>query len=87
MNKETSDDNMKHYITSKGVNEIELIIVSNPNATFKSYKLSVPVGEINKYCRLICGHMVYVFKNGERTGNRDAKPQTLKHGRNEHTFV
>ncbi len=48
MNKETNGDNMKHYITSKGVNEIELIIVSNPNATFKSYKLSVPMGERRK---------------------------------------
>ncbi len=56
MNKETSDDNMKHYIISKGVNEIELIIVSNPNATFKYYKLSVPVGEREKIMHM-CSKM------------------------------
>ena len=35
-------------IASKGVKDIVLALVSNPNAMFKSYKLSVPLAEKDK---------------------------------------
>ncbi len=39
---------MKQYITSKDVHGVELTLVSNVNAMFKSYKLSVPLDQKDK---------------------------------------
>ncbi len=48
VHKDISDDDMKQYITTKNVNGVELTLVSNVNAMFKSYKLSVPLDEKDK---------------------------------------
>ncbi len=46
--RDTTDDDMRCYISSKGVNGVDLTLVSNVNSTFKSYKLSVPIVEKDK---------------------------------------
>ncbi len=46
--RDTADDEMRCYISSKGVNGVDLTLVSNVNSTFKSYKLSVPIVEKDK---------------------------------------
>ena len=45
IHKETDDTDLRRYIASKGVKDIVLALVSNTNAMFKSYKLSVPLAE------------------------------------------
>ena len=44
----TDDQVIKDYIRDKGINNFELQLVSNENAIFKSYKLSVYAGDKNK---------------------------------------
>ncbi len=46
--RDTADDDMRCYISSKGVNGVDLTLVSNVNSTFQSYKLSVPIVEKHK---------------------------------------
>ena len=42
---DTDTDMLKRYIDGKGVHNIELSVVSNVNARYKSYKLSVNIGD------------------------------------------
>ncbi len=46
--RDTVDDDMRRYISSKGVNGVDLTLVSNVNSTFKSYKLSVLIVDKDK---------------------------------------
>jgi hypothetical protein len=54
VHKETDDEGFKMYITGKGVKDLDLTLVSNPNATFKSYKLSVGISDKDK---VLCSEM------------------------------
>ncbi len=54
MHKENDDDGMKKYITNKGVQYFNLSLVSNVNAMFKSYKLSISISQSNK---VLCAGM------------------------------
>lgn len=86
VHRDTVDEHMKQYITDKGINSVELVIVSNPSAAFKSYKLSVPVSERPKIlCADIWPYGVCVQKWRDRTANRDVRPATPQHGSTEHT--
>jgi hypothetical protein len=51
---ETDDDGLKKYISDKGVQNFNITLVSNANAMFKSYKLSVAISEQNK---VLCPEM------------------------------
>ncbi len=46
--RDTADDDMRCSISSKGVNGVDLTLVSNVNSTFKSYKQSVLIVEQDK---------------------------------------
>ena len=48
MHKEADNEGLKVYITRKGVKDFDLTLVSNLNATYKSYKLSVGVSDKDK---------------------------------------
>ncbi len=52
--KETGDEGMKTCITDKGLLDFDLTLVSNINATFKSYKLSVSISDRD---RILCSEM------------------------------
>ncbi len=54
VHKETDDEDMKTYITDKGLQNFDLTLVSNINATFKSYKLSVSISDRD---RILCSEM------------------------------
>ncbi len=54
LHKETDDDGMKNYITKRGVQDFNLSLVSNMNAMFKLYKLSISISELNK---VLCAEM------------------------------
>lgn len=48
VSKDTTDEQMLEYITGQGVISAEIQCVSNPNAAYCSYKLTVPVIEKDK---------------------------------------
>ncbi len=64
VHKETDAHRMKNYITNKGVQVFNLSLLSNVNAIFKSYKLSISISELNK---VLCAEMwtCGVCKGGE----------------------
>ncbi len=57
---------MKKYITNKGLQNFNLFLMSNVNAIFKLYKLSISISELNK---VLCVEMwpsgVFVCKGAE----------------------
>ena len=46
--KETEDEVLKRYLIDKGIKGVEVKVVSNPNAKFKSYKLTADVEDKEK---------------------------------------
>ncbi len=71
MHKETDDDGMKNYITNKCVQDFNLSLLSNVNAMFKLYKLSISISELNKVvCAEMCPSGVYVQRWRGRNTNR-----------------
>ncbi len=54
VHKETDNEGMKNYITDKGLQDFDLTLISNINATFKSYTLSVSISDRD---RILCSEM------------------------------
>ena len=46
--KATTEDELKTYLGHKNVTVHEVMLLSHPQSKFKSFKVNIPVGDVNK---------------------------------------